>query len=81
MKKLNRVIIIVSRIVEVFMWVGCGLSAVITALSAAGKLDLIHLFTDATPGTELTHSRPGRGYQSQAHGNSLPALHRDRHLP
>ena len=39
MNKLNRAVIIISRIAEVFMWVGCGLSAVITALSAAGKLD------------------------------------------
>lgn len=56
MKKLNRAIIIISRIVEVFMWVGAALSVIITILSAAGKLDLIHFFTDATPGTEMLYS-------------------------
>ncbi len=56
MKKLNRAIIIISRIVEVFMWVGAGLSVIITLLSAVGKLDLIRFFTDATPGTELLNS-------------------------
>ena len=56
MKKLNRAIIIISRIVEVFMWVGAGLSVIITLLSAVGKLDLIRFFTDATPGTELLYS-------------------------
>ena len=56
MKKLNRAIIIVSRIVEVFMWVGAGLSLIITVLAAIGKPGLIRFFTDATPGTELLFS-------------------------
>ena len=56
MKKLNRAVIIISKIVEVFMWVGAGLSLIITLLSAAGKLNLIRFFTDATPGTELLNS-------------------------
>ena len=56
MKKLNRVVIIISRIVEVFMWVGSGLSAVIALLAAIHKADLIRYFTDATPGTELLFS-------------------------
>ena len=47
MKKLNRAVIIISRIVEVFMWVGCGLSVVIIALSLAGRFDLLKFFTDA----------------------------------
>ena len=51
MKKFNRVVIIVSRIVEVFMWVGCGLSVVITALSAAGKFGALKYFTDAGQGS------------------------------
>ena len=46
MKKLNRAVIIIARIVEVFMWVGCALSAVITGLSAAGKFSLLRFFTD-----------------------------------
>ena len=46
MKKLNRAIIIVSRIVEVFMWVGAALSLIITGLSAAGKFGLLKYFTD-----------------------------------
>lgn len=46
MKKLNRVIIILSRIVEVFLWVGAALSLVITGLSAAGKFGLLKYFTD-----------------------------------
>lgn len=53
MKKLNRAVIIIAKIVEVFMWVGCGLSVVITILAAIGKSDLIRFFTDAVPGTEL----------------------------
>lgn len=56
MKKLNRAIIILSRIVEVFMWVGCGLSLAITAAAAAGKPGLIRYFTDATPGTAMLTS-------------------------
>ncbi len=51
MKKLNRVIIVLSRIVEVFMWVGAGLSVIITGLSAAGKFDLLKYFTDAGSGS------------------------------
>lgn len=50
MKKLNRAIIIISKIVEVFMWVGCGLSAVIVGLGAAGRFDLMKFFTDAGQG-------------------------------
>ena len=56
MKKLNRAVIIISRIVEVFMWVGCGLSVVIALLAAFNKPDLIRFFTDATPGTDLLFS-------------------------
>ena len=48
MKKLNNAVIIIARIVEVFMWVGCGLSAIITGLCALGKFDLLKYFTDAT---------------------------------
>ena len=46
MKKLNHAIIILSRIVEVFMWVGAALSVVITGLSAAGRFGLLKYFTD-----------------------------------
>ena len=56
MKKLNRAIIIIARIVEVFMWVGSGLSLIITLLATIGKSHLIRFFTDATPGTELLFS-------------------------
>ena len=56
MKKLNRAIIIISRIIEVFMWVGCGLSAIITGLSAAGRYDLLKFFTDAGPETAMLTS-------------------------
>lgn len=56
MKKLNRAIIIISRIVEVFMWVGSGLSVIITILAAIGKPGLIRFFTDATPGTDMLSS-------------------------
>lgn len=48
MKKLNHAIIIISKIVEVFMWVGCGLSAVITGLSAAGRFGSLKHFTDVS---------------------------------
>ena len=51
MKKLNRAVIIISRIVEVFMWVGCGLSVIITALSAAGKFGALKYFTNAGQGS------------------------------
>ena len=53
MKKLNRFIIIVAKIAEVFMWVGAAMSLIITVLSAIGKMDLIRFFTDSTPGTAL----------------------------
>ena len=56
MKKLNRAVIIISKIVEVFMWVGSGLSAVIALLATIHKADLIRYFTDATPGTDLLFS-------------------------
>ena len=56
MKKLNRAVIIISRIVEVFMWVGCGLSVIIALLAAFNKPGLIRYFTDATPGTDLLFS-------------------------
>ena len=56
MKKINRAVIIISRIVEVFMWVGCGLSVIISLLAAFNKPGLIRYFTDATPGTELLFS-------------------------
>ena len=52
MKKLNRFIIIVAKIAEVFMWVGAAMSLIITVLSAIGKMDLIRFFTDSTPGTD-----------------------------
>ena len=48
MKKLNRFIIIVAKIAEVFMWVGAAMSLIITVLSAIGKMDLIRFFTDST---------------------------------
>ncbi|MBR1560409.1 MAG: hypothetical protein IJ646_09250 [Clostridia bacterium] len=53
MKKLDRAVIIISRIVEVFMWVGTGMSVVIAVLAAVGKPELIRFFTDATSGTDL----------------------------
>ena len=56
MKKLNRAVIIISKIVEVFMWVGCGLSVIIALLAAFNKPGLIRYFTDATPGTDLLFS-------------------------
>lgn len=56
MKKLNRAVIIISRIFEVFMWVGCGLSLIITVLFAVRKTDLLRYFTDVTPGTALLSS-------------------------
>ena len=56
MKKLNRAVIIISKIVEVFMWVGCGLSVIIAILAAVNKPGLIRYFTDATPGTDLLFS-------------------------
>lgn len=56
MKKLNRAVIIISRIVEVFMWVGCGLSAIITGLCAAGRYDLMKFFTDARSTTPVLTS-------------------------
>ena len=49
MKKLNRAVIIIARIIEVFLWVGCGLSIIITGLSAAGRFNLLKYFTDAYP--------------------------------
>ena len=56
MKKLDRAIIIISRIVEVFLWVGCGLSIIITILFATGKLNLVRYFTSATPETPILTS-------------------------
>ena len=47
--KLNRAIIIISKIVEVFMWVGCAGSAILAGLTAAGRFDLMRYFTDARP--------------------------------
>ena len=56
MKKLDRAIIIISKIIEVFMWVGCALSAVITLLFATGKLNLVRYFTDVTPESTILTS-------------------------
>ncbi len=56
MKKLDRAIIIISRIIEVFMWVGCGLSIIITILFASGKLNLLRYFTDVTAETPILTS-------------------------
>ena len=47
--KLNRAIVIIAKIVEVFMWVGCAGSAILTGLTAAGRFDLMRFFTDARP--------------------------------
>ena len=53
MKKLNRAIIIISRIIEVFMWVGAALSAVLTGLGAAGKFSAMRFFASVTPQTPV----------------------------
>lgn len=51
MKKLNKVIIIFSKIFEVFSWVGCGLLAAMTAVTIFGHRELLRLFSDIN-GTE-----------------------------
>ena len=53
MKKLNRAVIIISKIVEVFMWVGCGLSAILTGICWASKFELMKYFTDARVSTPM----------------------------
>ena len=45
--KLNKVVTIIAKIAEVFMWVGAALSLVITIVVAVGHQDLMWLFTDA----------------------------------
>ena len=65
MKKLNRAIIIISRIIEVFMWVGAALSVVLTGLGAAGKFSAMRFFASVTPQTAVLD----KGY-----GFSLVAL-------
>lgn len=49
MKKLNKVVIILSKIAEVGYFVGAALSVVIACLAGTGLLDKIKYFTDADP--------------------------------
>lgn len=47
MKGLNKAVIIISKIVEVFNWVGCALCLFIIGVSVAGKTELLRFLTDA----------------------------------
>lgn len=54
--KLNKAVTVLSKIVEVFYWVGCGIVAFIIAFLVKGQKDIISKLTDVDPnaGKELT---------------------------
>lgn len=73
MNKLNKATIIISRIMEVFCWVGSALSAAIIAVMAAGKIEWMRFLTDATnKSAELTTGgytmRLGEGVTEYSNG-------------
>lgn len=53
MKKLNKAVIILSKIAEVGYFIGAALSVVIAILAGTGMLDKIKYFTDADPNVAI----------------------------
>lgn len=49
MKRINKAIIVMSKIVEVFMWVGAALSAAVAVVLCMGKWEWMKYFTSVSP--------------------------------